>query len=333
MRFGKEGCSNDKRFTIVLLKPTINYLDFDFRGRQQFLFHAEGASLKRSFMKRNTMKYAFSPITILSLLGGAAFLASPNSVIKEAEPYGDKPLSLMKRAIDPNSIPDSKIVEKTSRVRVSTLGSISIGSKWDTDYRWYSLFTKAYDLYTVKAIEKVRGPFSNFLPYYFDYDSLVSGAININTTIETKEYFERAYSVVSTAKLSFSFAATIATAADLGNVSISTESTVSGGFSFESSSYYCYYETTTTSISMNINLDGDIAKEYCPEDWSISVGSYGTYYILECYVDTYEDLWTGDRLLSDSENRKIVKIAIPDKETISSGYIYKNHVTPAPSLC
>lgn len=221
-----------------------------------------------------------SIVTIFVVKGGVTSIAkapSPTIDIVPYPEYGAAPSGY-------------KMDEITSTTTAPSGATISLNTENSTK-RWRNGIIEHWYNYKITSFKKIKGVYSHFGFYgkrlLEQGDASFSFNSNYKWTAFTTE--SMAYSNQIRNEFSLSLYATFEYDGAGGEVRNNT----SIGMSYVYNYTYSTTEMQETFSSIEMKLDSDSAKKYCPEGYNIAIGQYGTYYLATFEYQEYENYWWG----------------------------------------
>lgn len=183
-----------------------------------------------------------------------------------------------------------KVDEITSTTTAPSGATISLNTENSTK-RWRNGIIEHWYNYKITSFKKIKGVYSHFGFYgkrlLEQGDASFSFNSNYKWTAFTTE--SMAYSSHIRKEFSLSLFATFEYDGAGGEVKDNT----SIGMSYVYNYTYSTTEMQETFSSIEMKLDSDSAKKYCPEGYNIAIGQYGTYYLATFEYQEYENYWWG----------------------------------------
>ena len=218
------------------------------------------------------------------------------------------------------SICDYAPTKKTS----TTINNISAGSVINSD-RWRVGLIEHWNEVTIKSLYKVEGVYSTF--QFFARQVLESGNgelsyrqnLNYQTTSGFSFYFDRtdASRIEGTMYSNFGYNG------DYSNLDTSFSAIASTDMSYTTSAYYTSKIKNNSAYSYSLSLDKNTAY-YCPDDYSITIGLCGTFYIGTFDIVEKKSWWGG---VQDADFWSYDNTFILVKEsTLSYNYVVKQAI-------
>lgn len=185
------------------------------------------------------------------------------------------------------------------------------------EYGYWSWLTSYTLKWKAVAVTRVQGVYATTLLPFADKALLEGGGIVAEENFSWRAAKE--VNLLFTEQINWNLK-------DMANFYLSG-SYSSGDFSMQSDvsiltgAKYSFQLLEEHSVDVTLKLD-EGAAAYCPEDWFISIGLIGTYYIVDFEYQEFTNWWWGQEPTNGAAPARL-RVTIADESAMSFGYIYR----------
>ena len=231
------------------------------------------------------------------------------------ESYSYLPVAAKNLTLSRSSI-TSKDLLPTEITNISSFNGLKSNKLYEYDF---SQGAMGHTLkFTIDSMQAVNGYYSNSLGHFYTKSVLESTAVKVVRELEYTCTKNNCVSLSSTALSSVAFGLSIK--AGVGNAEGAAEA--KAGSSFYYSNVYTWDETKRSYYDEYYKLD-QTSAEYCPDGYSMSLGLFGQYTVMQITATEYTNWWWGQYVTQGtSENTKITAV-ISNEGNMTVGFVYK----------
>lgn len=202
------------------------------------------------------------------------------------------------------------------------------GLELDKEYRGKNYKSGVMDNYynfKLDGIKKIRGVYSHYK--LFSKISLVSGSTIFKSDEEEKYNYRKGETFYFSNKLSTHLESSFYLNANLNFSAVDFGSSMNVTTTDNITRSYSYYYSSKVEISESINLHSilnkEIAENYCPDNYAITIGDIGTFYEIDFQYRNVVKTWFGDK----KDSYKSAKLLLVNESELIRTLIYDDLTT------
>lgn len=211
-------------------------------------------------------------------------------------------------------------LDRTTKGEVMSVGELVRGQIYEYNYN-VGIMGHTISI-GVSKIESVHGVYSKILNLPFVTRSVLAGGSVTYAQTGSVEYtVSESASFTTTTNQAYQEGISAALNEGHATTSISTKA----GFEYAFGNTITLSQKAVLSADLEYKLDKNAAP-FCPEDYSISLGLVGHYYVITAYVTDYTNWWWGPSVTAGTSANAKVQFVLANEADFILCYIYRNGV-------